>query len=193
PFLKSAPQARDVDQYGQMITLLAEVGRVGEAKNLLAEWKRSVPSTDLGFRADSAYVLGAIAAAEGRWDDAATAFLAVSRAPALGALHWYNRGLPEAANAVERLGHPDSAVVLLEQALAVPSVAVGWLYETGWHAQGLQRLGDLYEARGERARAAEYYRRYVDLLRDADPPMAAEVQKVRAKLERVTGEPGATP
>jgi serine/threonine-protein kinase len=193
PFLAEKPQSRDADLYGAMIALLAEVGRVGDAKTLLAEWKRAVPPTDLGFRADSAYVLGAIAAAEGRWDDAATAFLAVSKAPALGALHWYNRGLPEAANAVERLGRPDSAVVLLEQALAVPSVAVGWMYETGWYAQSLQRLGDLYEARGDRAKAADSYRKYVDLLKDADPPMAAEVQKVRAKLERVTGEPGAKP
>ena len=190
-FVASKPDARDADQYGATVTLLAEVGRVAESKALLAEWQRSVPPRDLGLRADSAYVVGAIAAAEGRWAAAANAFLAVSDAPALGALHLYNRGLPEAANAIERLGHPDSAIVLLEKALAVPSIALGSIYETGWYAQGLQRLGELYEARGDRAKAADYYRKYVDLLRDADPPMAAQVQAVREKLNRVTGEPGA--
>jgi len=189
PFVASKPDDRDPDQYGAIVTLLAETGRVAEAKVLLAGWRGSVPPTDLGLRADSAYVLGAIAAAEGRWDAAATAFLAVSGAPALGALHLYNRGLPEAANALERLGRPDSAIVLLEKALAVPSIAYGDMYDTGWYAQGLERLGDLHAARGDRAKAAEYYRTYVDLLRDADPPMAAQVRLVREKLNRVTGEP----
>ena len=190
-FVAAKPEDRDLDAYGATITLLAEVGRVGEAKALLGDWRRRVPPTDLGLRSDSAYVVGAIAAAEGRWEEAAAAFIAVSGAPALGAVHWYNRGLPEAANAVERLGRPDSAIVLLEHALAVPSIAWGSLYEAGWYAQGLQKLGDLHDARGDRAKAADYYLKYIDLLKDADAPMAAEVQKVREKLDRVTGEPGA--
>ena len=48
-------------------------------------------------------------------------------------------------------------------------------------------LGDLHEARGDRAKAAEYYRRYVEMLKDADPPIAAQVTAVRAKLARVAG------
>jgi len=52
-------------------------------------------------------------------------------------------------------------------------------------------LGDLYEARGNRAKAIEYYQRYVALLAHADPPLAAQVALVRDKIVRLTGESGA--
>jgi hypothetical protein len=51
-------------------------------------------------------------------------------------------------------------------------------------------LGDLYEARGDRAKAAGYYRRHIDVFKDPDPPIARQVAAVREKLARVTGEPG---
>jgi len=54
----------------------------------------------------------------------------------------------------------------------------------------LSALGDLYESRGDRAKAAEYYRRYVDLLKDADPPLSTQVAAVREKLARLMGESG---
>ncbi len=53
-------------------------------------------------------------------------------------------------------------------------------------------LGELYEAKGDRARAAEYYRRYIEVFKDPDPEIAREVAVVREKLARVTGEPGST-
>jgi hypothetical protein len=48
----------------------------------------------------------------------------------------------------------------------------------------------LYEGRGERARAAGYYQRYIDVFSNPDPSIARQVEAVRAKLARVTGEPG---
>ena len=52
-------------------------------------------------------------------------------------------------------------------------------------------LGDLYEARGDRAKAAEYYRRYIDVFKNPDPQIARQVDAVRQKLAKVTGEPAA--
>ena len=52
-------------------------------------------------------------------------------------------------------------------------------------------LGDLYDARGDRAKAAEYYQRYIAVFKDPDPPIAKQVAAVREKLARVTGEQGA--
>ena len=83
----------------------------------------------------------------------------------------YNRGLPEAAAILARTGKPDSAIVLFEQALATSSAYAGGVYESGWYAQALLMLGDLYEARGDRAKAAEYYQRHIDVFRDPDPPI----------------------
>ena len=191
-FMAGTAASRDLDAYGHTIALMADVGRVQEARTLLAEWRtRTGGGDDPGYRADSAYAVGAIAAAEGNWDRAANAFLAWNRSPAASAWHFYNRGLAEAANAVERLGQADSARVLLERALETPSTAGGAIYEAGWYAQILRKLGELHEAKGDRAKAADYYRKYIDLLKDAEAPMAAQVAAVRERLLRVTGEPAA--
>ena len=104
----------------------------------------------------------------------------------------YNRGLPEAAAILARRGQADSAVVLFERALGTSSAWGGFGYEPGWYAQALLMLGDLYEARGDRAKAAEYFRRHIEVFRNPDPPIARQVAAVREKLARVTGEPGGT-
>jgi len=71
--------------------------------------------------------------------------------------------------------------------LATSSLYGAEIYEATWYAQALSMLGDLYEARGNRAKAAECYRRYVEMLKDADPPIGAQVAAVRTKLARVAG------
>ncbi len=190
-FLATAPDERDPDRYGRTIALLAEIGRVREAKGLLDEWRRRTGLADPGFRADSGLAVGAIAAAEGDWERAVSAFLAWNNSPPAAALTLYNRGLPEAAAIMARRGQADSAIVLFERALATSSVYGGQIYEPGWYTQALVTLGDLYEARGDRAKAAEYYRRYIDVFKDPDPPIAKQVEAVREKLARVTGEPAA--
>ena len=189
-FLATAPDERDVDRYGHTIALLTELGRVREAKGLLEEWRRRTGPTDPGFRADSAYAIGAIAAAEGDWDRAVAAFLAWHKSPPATSLTLYNRGLPEAAAIMARRGQADSAIALFERALATSSAFGGQIYEPGWYTQALVMLGDLYEARGDRAKAAEYYRRSIDVFKDPDPPIARQVASVRVKLARVMGEPG---
>jgi len=96
--------------------------------------------------------------------------------------HLFRRMLPEAAAIFARQGKPDSAIVLFERALSSSSTFNGNIYEAGWYAQSQLQLGDLYETRGDRAKSAEYYRRYVDLLENADAPIAGQVATVRAKL-----------
>jgi serine/threonine-protein kinase len=184
PFLASKAEERDLDRYPAMIALLADVGRLREARQLLDEWRSRAGPGDLGFRADSAQAVGAIAAGEHQWDRAIAAFLAWNTAPASSSAHIYNRGLPEAATILAQIGKPDSAIALFERALATSSTFYGDTYEAGWYAQSQLQLGDLYDARGDRAKAEEYYRRYVDLLKNADAPLAAQVAVVRAKLAR---------
>jgi tetratricopeptide (TPR) repeat protein len=188
-FLATTRDERNLDRYAATIALLADVGRIREAGSLLDERSRAGPS-DPGYRADSAQAVGAIAAARGEWDRAVSAFLAWNSSPAASGLHLYNRGLPEAAAILARNGRADSAIVLLERALAMPALYGGNIYEAGWYAQALLMLGELYEARGDRAKAAEYYRRHIDVFKEPDPPIARQVTVVREKLARVTGEPG---
>jgi serine/threonine-protein kinase len=190
PFLATAPGERNPDNYAATIALLADVGRVREARSLLEEWRARAGPGDLGFQADSAHAVGAIAAAEGDWDRALAAFLAWNASPMPSATHFYNRGLPEAAAILRRTGQPDSSIALLERALSTPGAAGGFTYEAGWYAQALQMLGEMHEERGDRSKAAEYYRAYVELLAGAEPPVAAQVGAVREKLARVMSEAG---
>jgi serine/threonine-protein kinase len=188
-FLATAPDERNPDRYGGTIALLAEIGRVREAKGLLDEWRRRTGPADPGFRSDSALAAGAIAAAEGDLDRAMSAYRAWQKSTVATAATMYNRGLPEVAAIMARRGQADSAIVLFERALAMSSPFGGQIYEPGWYTQALVMLGDLYDGRGDRAKAAEYYRRYIDVFKDPDPPIAKQVAVVREKLARVTGEP----
>jgi tetratricopeptide (TPR) repeat protein len=190
PFLATAPNERDPDRYAVTIALLADAGHVREARQLLDEWRARAGPSDLGFLADSALAVGAIAAAERQWDRAVAAFLAWNGSPAGSSMHLYNRGLPEAAAILARRGQADSAIVLFERALATSSLFGGDFYEASWYSQALSTLGDLYEARGNRSKAAEYYQRYVELLEHADPPLASQVVTMREKIARLTGESG---
>jgi tetratricopeptide (TPR) repeat protein len=50
-----------------------------------------------------------------------------------------------------------------------------------FYARSLYMLGKIAEQQGDRARAAEHYRKFLDLWRDADPGLP-EVEDVRKKL-----------
>jgi hypothetical protein len=55
-------------------------------------------------------------------------------------------------------------------------------------APALKRSGELYEAKGDRAKAADCYRRFVELWKDADPELQSGVREVRARLARLATE-----
>ena len=55
-------------------------------------------------------------------------------------------------------------------------------------APTFQRLGELYEARGDRAKALEYYGRLVDLWKGADPELQPVVRDVRVRMARLASE-----
>jgi serine/threonine-protein kinase len=190
-FLDAPPDERSPDAYGWTIALLSEVGRLEDARRLLNEWRRRTGPGDPGFRSDSSLAVGAIAAAERRWDEAVRAFRAWHASPPAAAMTLYNRGLPEAAAILARQGQPDSAIALFERAIGTSSAFGGGMYEPGWYAPALLTLGELYEARGDREKAAGYYRRHIEVFSDPDPAIARQVAAVRAKLAEVTGEPGA--
>jgi hypothetical protein len=57
-----------------------------------------------------------------------------------------------------------------------------------WRAHTYLRLGELYEERGERARAAEYYGKLVRLLGHPDPELRAKVGEAKRRLQLLTGE-----
>ncbi|HET9066934.1 MAG TPA: serine/threonine-protein kinase [Gemmatimonadales bacterium] len=171
-----------------LIATYAEAGMLPEARRVMERWRREQGPADPRYRADSPYALGAIALAEGKFDSAATAFLAWNTSPHLDAGHWYNRGLVEAGMALDRARRSDSALVLYEKALSMPSISGGSYYEMAWYPEVLRRLGELYEARGDRDKAIGYYSTLSDLWKNADTEMQPQLKAVRARIAALAGE-----
>ncbi len=79
----------------------------------------------------------------------------------------------------------------IERTLGAGGMATVYVAEDLRHHRqvALKLMGELQEARGDRVKAAEYYRRHIELLKNADPQVAAGLGSVREALRRVTDEP----
>jgi tetratricopeptide (TPR) repeat protein len=169
---------------------LAEVhgaaGRPEQARRLLGEYERTVPAGQRRAVRRASISYGRVAEAEGKLAEAIEAYRdAYARTGICG-----NCGLRELAAVLDRQGQADSARAVYEHFVATPT-ALGRIFaEPQGLAASYKRLGELYEARGARARAAEYYDKFVDLWKDADPELQPGVKEIRARLARLAQEPG---
>jgi tetratricopeptide (TPR) repeat protein len=171
----------------------ARAGRVDEATRLLAEYESTIPE---GIRRSDAERHGAegdLLLARGRIADAIARYQAWYEESTCGScsgpysVTYDNGGLFEIATAYEQAHIPDSALTYYERFVTTPSL--GRVYGDKLAlAPTLKRLGELYEARGDRAKAREYYGRFVDLWKDADPELQVIVRDVRARLARLARE-----
>ncbi len=96
-------------------------------------------------------------------------------------------GLFDLARLAGNAGQVDSALALYERAFATPSYN-RYLLDAVQLAPALKRAGELYEAKGDRAKAAKVYRRFVELWKDADPALQPGVREVRERLARLATE-----
>jgi hypothetical protein len=88
----------------------------------------------------------------------------------------------ELARAFDAAGQSDSAVALHEAFIGTPYYKR--LVETGPLALALadERLGEVYEARGDAARAAAHDQRFIALWANADPALQPRVAQARVRL-----------
>jgi tetratricopeptide (TPR) repeat protein len=91
--------------------------------------------------------------------------------------------------AFERAGMPDSALVYVQQwADGGENAWEGGIYDLN-APLGYLKLGELYEARGDRAKAVDYYGRFTALWRDADPEFQPRVRAIRQRISELVAEP----
>jgi serine/threonine-protein kinase len=168
--------------YSTLATFYAIAGRTGEAKRLLDEADRTLPAGLLRGDHGRFATRGAIALAEGRPGDAIAEF---------GAFHdstgCLSCGLFEVAWIHDRMGQSDSARTAYERFVTVPALHPG-IDEVMGFATAYKRLGELYEARGDRAKAIAYYGRFVELWKHADPELQPSVRDARNRIGRLTAE-----
>jgi tetratricopeptide (TPR) repeat protein/tRNA A-37 threonylcarbamoyl transferase component Bud32 len=174
------------DPLFELASTYAIVGAPERARAALKQAETLLRDTVTRRRAQSRLteVEGDIALAENRPAEAIAAY----RRSEVG-----GDGLPEGCTfcapafiglAFDRANEADSAIVYLERYLAIPSP--GRLALDRWlMAPAHKRLGELYEARGDNARAVSHYTAFVRLWEHADPDMQPKVAEVRTRMERL--------
>ena len=169
-----------------LIPAFALAGKVDEAKRLHREFDTVVPEGMRRLRLERHAARGAIAEAEGRHQDALEAYGTwLSEDGSCGICGSYELG-----NIHDRMGRADSAIAAFERVAGTPTIESARILESYALAPTLKRLGELYESRGDRRRAADYYGRFIDLWKNADAELQPAVREVRGRLAQLAREPG---
>ena len=124
---------------------------------------------------------------EGKYPEALAAYQDATRMPRNGE---YCRECGDfyVGRVFDRMNQPDSAMTAYNRAVNTPMLNRN-AGEAGVLGPTLRRMGELYEARGERDKAKDYYSRFVALWRDADSDLQPAVQDVKARLAQLAAEP----
>jgi tetratricopeptide (TPR) repeat protein len=168
--------------YSGLAGFYARAGRVDEADRLLMEYERVVPEGLRRNNGDRLLAAGLVARARGRTADALAQYRAYREEDGCPVC-----GLFEMANAFEQAGQPDSALAAYEALVTQPGPFRIWT-DARALAPTFKQLGELYEAKGDRTRARDYYGRFVDLWKGADPELQPVVRDVQQRLARLTAE-----
>jgi tetratricopeptide (TPR) repeat protein len=175
----------------------AVAGRPDRARAVLAQYDSEVRDTavrrDLEPLRHSA--LAEIAIAEGRPRDAVNEL----RASDMRADGPDNACAPctyaALGRAFDLAGMADSAIVNFERFLSTPYAfrfmgdPIRFILPGGdsRHLAGAyKRLGELYEAKGDKQKAASYYTKFVELWKNADPELQPKVTEVKKRLARLS-------
>jgi len=164
--------------------LLLDAGEIERGREALARMWQEVP--DLLKPGQEKYRegdLAMIAAAEGRPLEALEAFRTLPPFACVPCRLRVEAGL------LDEAGRADSAIAYYERYLAEP-----WNYriwnDARWLAPTHERLGQLYDERGDPENAALHYARFVELWEDADPELQPRVRSAQQRLEAILRERG---
>jgi tetratricopeptide (TPR) repeat protein len=178
--LDSLPPSTDLP-VRVLTSTYARAGRAEKARQALARWEKTRKIvTRAGDSLARHGMQGEIALAERRYADASREFAA-----ALSAGDCWTCWLPRLAVAYDLAGNADSAIAVFERYVSHPGMGRpidDGLFLAGSH----KRLGELYEAKGDRQRAAGHYTTFVELWKKADPELQPQVNEVRKRLARLS-------
>jgi hypothetical protein len=184
----TAFSARAVDDrpYLAVATEYAFAGQPGRARVMLARYAAEVKDTTrLRFEQPEFHNAQAeIALAEHRIQDAVAEFRqgdVFPDGPATGCAACLPANLARAFDAADAR---DSTILMIERALAVPGTGRASIAVMIGPFE--KRLGELYEAKGDRAKAATHYAKFVELWKNADPELQPKVAEVRKRLARLS-------
>jgi serine/threonine-protein kinase len=157
-------------------------GRPDRARATLHEFEQlplEIRGRSEGFRLG---VVGMIALADGNKQDAVRQLqAAVARDPC------ERCALPDLARVWDAVGEPDSAIAAYEKYLATP-MEDPLDIDAFFLAFAHRRLGELYEQRGDRDKAALHLQQFIELWKNADPVLQPQVAEAKKRLAGLVGE-----
>jgi len=172
----------------KLAKLYALAGRPDRARELLAKYANEVrDSAALRSNEPARHrALAEIALAERRPLDAVKEFRLADQLPDGPADDCTICLAAALGRAYDRANLPDSAIASYERYIATP---FAWRHDrpldpillAGMH----ERLGELYEARGNRVLAADHYARFIAMWKDADPELQPRVAQARQRLTQL--------
>ena len=187
--LRATPVASVPVDHDQSIWLAlgyARLGAAAKAREVLSQHDARLDP--LSRRQENVFeerILGDIALGEGKVDSALAHYRRGDNEP---------DGLPTGSCtactplmiglAFDRGGRADSARAYLTKYVEMNSNGRFYL-DRFYLAPSLYRLGELYESAGDTKHATEYYGRFVDLWKNADPDLQPRVIEARKRIERM--------
>jgi len=168
--------------YFQVVRILAQAGRSDRANAMLARYDADVRDSVRRRidRPNRTYAEAWIDLTAGRPRDAVAKFRQSSMLPDGPRTRCTVCIDVDVARAFDRANMPDSAIASFERFVNSPQVDLLTGYATlPW---AIRRLGELYQAKGDRARATHYLTRFVELWKDADSDLQPAVRDARQRL-----------
>jgi tetratricopeptide (TPR) repeat protein len=126
-----------------------------------------------------AFFAAHVALAEQRWDAALPLLREADRRLSI----FDKYGTVAMAQAHDLAGHADSAIVYFERFAAVKDPNMS--EDSQWLAGSYKRLGELYEAKGDRDKAIASFEKFVEMWKDAEPELQPRVAEVRERLKKL--------
>jgi tetratricopeptide (TPR) repeat protein len=160
----------------------ASAGAMSEANHIL---KVAGEQHRMEYHFSSGAPFGMVALAEGRPEEAVDLFREeVSTWPSCRLCGPARLGL-----AWDSAGVADSTIAYYESYLVTSDYGRLW-FDAHYLANILERLGQLYDERGDQEKAAEYHAKFVELWQEADPELQPRVQAAQQRLNEIFAERG---
>jgi tetratricopeptide (TPR) repeat protein len=169
--------------YGELSMVYALAGDTDRANDLLAEWESTVDPVLRGDDGVGVRVArGVVALAEERPREAIDEFRRADKGPCTICI------LPILGQAYDLAEMPDSTIAAYERYIETP-----WLDRLDsndwWALAGIyERLGGLYELKGDVEKAVYYYEKFASLWENADTEFQPRVDAARRAIELLLAE-----
>jgi tetratricopeptide (TPR) repeat protein len=171
--------------YASLAQIYSFAGRADLARGMLTEFETiagTMPAENADANRHS--MKSMIAIAEKRYPDAITELHAADVGSCTTCV------APLIGMVFDLAGQPDSAIATLTRYTGANSIMGKMNNDQYFLALSYRRLGELWENKGDKAKAAENYTKFIDLWKNADPELQPKVADAKARLAKLTGVEG---